>query len=184
MSILPLFLQIYFYWILEPYGSVVFFVFYFTNPSWVWQMWTAYRFSALVISSYGTWISEGKKDFSSSNKKMYFFLYTRMFFAFFVGRGGLLKSFKFALICNNNCQTQKADYSTYRKKWLAWRMFFKALYSLNQICDGWAQSSSPCWPYHQRNSTVQFIFLVLENKSKKTLYLVYTVFCSDDFENL
>jgi len=81
-------------------------------------------FFALMISSYGTWISGEKKDFSSIHLMMYFFIYQNVF-CFLCGDGGLLKSFKFSLICNNSSQTQKADYSTYRKKWLASKMFLK-----------------------------------------------------------
>jgi hypothetical protein len=80
-------------------------------------------FFPLVISSYGTWIS-GEKKFSSIHLMMYFFIYQNVF-CFLCGEGGLLKSFKFTLICNNSSQTQKADYSTYRKKWLASKMFLK-----------------------------------------------------------
>jgi len=66
----------------------------------------------------------GKKDFSSIHLVMYFFIYQNVF-CFLCGEEGLLKSFKFALICNDSSQTQKADYSTYRKKWLASKMFLK-----------------------------------------------------------
>ena len=127
VSILPLFLQFF----LLDFGTflTVWYFFYFIFLPNLLRIDKCellidfFFFFALGISSYGTWISGGKK-FSSIHLMMYFFIYQNVF-CFLCGEGGLLKSFKFTLICNNSSQTQKADYSTYRKKWLASKMFLK-----------------------------------------------------------